>query len=342
MRILAINNYDLDWPLREWGKVPKHQFWGVDYIRQCGDVVDTYNWTIPRVFFWFFRKYATKVYSFVWYMYLFLYGKKYDTIVSFFSYDPCLKTLVSLKQKGVISARIITVVHHSGVSQHLLSKFDKCIFLSKEILEKSYKSLNKEKTCCLWWGADLSFYEIAYSQMKRTKEERYRNMIVVSTGKTTRDNKLLSNACDSLKIRCLLFDKSINETIYTKTTSRAGYLDMVSRMTKCSINAVPVINFNKGEIQSIRGFNSIIDGLALGMPLLVSDNCNLPFNVEELHMGLYYRNGNLDSLIDKLSYMSTNSALLEEMSRNARNFATKNDYLKYCKELYEVLKSSNR
>ena len=339
MRILAINNYDLDWPLRECGKVPKHQFWGVDYMRECGDDVDTYNWTIPRYYHWLFRKYATKVYSFVWLLYLLLHGKRYDTIVTFFSYDPCLRPIVSLKRRGGIHARIITVVHHSGVSQYLLSQFDKCIFLSKEILEKSYKSLKKEKTCCLWWGADLSFYDIAYSQMIKTKKERYSNIIVVSTGKTTRDHKLLSYACENIKIHCLLFDKNINETTYTKTTPQSGYLDMVSRMSKCSINAIPVVNYNHGETQSIRGFTSIIDGLALGMPLIISDNCNLPFDVEELGLGSYYQNGNVDSLIDKLSSMSTHPKLLEEMGINARNFAIKNDYTKYCKDLYKVLKS---
>lgn len=83
MRILAINNYDLDWALREKGKVPKHQFWGIDYMREAGNVVDTYNWRIPRYFHWSLRKYAAKTYSLVWFVYLFLWGKKYDVIIPF-------------------------------------------------------------------------------------------------------------------------------------------------------------------------------------------------------------------------------------------------------------------
>lgn len=223
------------------------------------------------------------------------------------------------------------------MSQNLLSQFDKCIFLSKEILEKAYTSLQRENTCCLWWGADVSFYDAVYSQMTDAKEERYRNMKVVSTGKTTRDHQLLSDACESLKINCLLFDRKIHERTYTKTTPQAGYQDMVLRMSKCAINAVPVINHNYGRNQSIRGFTSIIDGLALGMPLIVSDNCNLPFDVQELHIGLYYKNGDIEDLKAKLLYMISHPATMEEMGINARAFAIENDYTKYCKDLYKVL-----
>ena len=36
MKILAINNYDLEWAYNEPGKVPMHQSWGVDYMRELG------------------------------------------------------------------------------------------------------------------------------------------------------------------------------------------------------------------------------------------------------------------------------------------------------------------
>lgn len=41
MKILAINNYDLEWAYKEPGKVPFHQTWGVDYMRDLGHQVDT-------------------------------------------------------------------------------------------------------------------------------------------------------------------------------------------------------------------------------------------------------------------------------------------------------------
>ena len=34
MKILAINNYDLEWAYNEPFKVPMHQTWGVDYMRE--------------------------------------------------------------------------------------------------------------------------------------------------------------------------------------------------------------------------------------------------------------------------------------------------------------------
>lgn len=41
MKILAINNYDLEWAYKEFGDVPMHQTWGVSYFREKGHQVDT-------------------------------------------------------------------------------------------------------------------------------------------------------------------------------------------------------------------------------------------------------------------------------------------------------------
>lgn len=41
MKILAINNYDLEWAYKEPGEVPMHQTWGVSYLREKGHQVDT-------------------------------------------------------------------------------------------------------------------------------------------------------------------------------------------------------------------------------------------------------------------------------------------------------------
>ena len=41
MKILAINNYDLEWAFKQSGQVPLHQSWGISFFRSKGDDVDT-------------------------------------------------------------------------------------------------------------------------------------------------------------------------------------------------------------------------------------------------------------------------------------------------------------
>lgn len=45
MKILAINNYDLEWAYKDAGEVPFHQTWGVSYLREKGHQVDTMTYS---------------------------------------------------------------------------------------------------------------------------------------------------------------------------------------------------------------------------------------------------------------------------------------------------------
>lgn len=48
MKILAINNYDLEGFYKNPSDVPKHQTWGISYMRECGDIVDTLIYREPK------------------------------------------------------------------------------------------------------------------------------------------------------------------------------------------------------------------------------------------------------------------------------------------------------
>lgn len=338
MKILAINNYDLEWVFKEKGKVPAQHSWGVDYLRRKGLQVDTHIWKIPSIYYRLFKNKSYRAYKLTFFLYLLVRWYKYESIITFFSDELCLSVLIRMKKMGVIKAKLYTIVHHSGIPKDLLETMDGCIFLSSEIYKKSYKNFKLKNVSFLWWGADAPFYERTYNVMNLMKK-RFANPIIVSNGDTNRDHSLLVDACLQSGVNCLIFDSNIKSNARIKTTPRAGYIDMLKRIRKCAIMAVPVINLNQNTIQCIRGFNSIIDGMILGMPIIISDNCNLPFNIDELGIGLTYKGEDVQSLKEKILFMTQHPEVMEEMGRRAREFALKNDYLKYCTDLYQILTS---
>lgn len=98
MKILAINNYDLEWAYKEFGDVPMHQTWGVSYFREKGHQVDTVT----------FRNRGGQFESLKFNLQLWKMSSQYDVIISFFT--PCIHFLAYLKVLGLVKARLYTFV----------------------------------------------------------------------------------------------------------------------------------------------------------------------------------------------------------------------------------------
>lgn len=323
MRILAINNYDLEWAYKESGEVPMHQTWGVSYLREKGHVVDTVT-------------YANQGGQFKLLLFnlkLFLRSFKYDIIISF--YSPCIYILAYLKMLRMVRAKLFTYVHHHSKKVFLPAGFDGFIYLSKHIMQMDSNICKSNKTFLIDWSPELDFYNKAFEEMRKTANQRYQSPVFVSTGKSSRNHVLLQKACNDLKCNAFIFDKAIEEDHYVQVKESKGYHYMLDIMSKCAINVVPCRNRN--ENTSLCGLTSVIDGLALGMPLLISDNSNISFDVEEEGFGLYYKADDVDDLEKKMKYMISHPKELEIMGIKARRFAENHSYLYYCNTLADIL-----
>lgn len=323
MKILAINNYDLEWAYKDSGEVPMHQTWGVDHMRELGHHVDT--------MIYINRGGQFKVLKFN--LALFLKAYKYDVIISF--YSPCIYILAYLKRLGLIKAKLYTFVHHHGKQFFLSKSFDGLIYLSKAIKEMDDKLYHQTKSYLIDWNAELTFYDNAYLKMQENANERYRVPIFISTGKSSRNHQLLIKACNDLHCKAIIFDKTIKDDEYVTHEMPKGYHYMLEKMSQCAINIVPCRN--RGNNTSLCGLTSVIDGLALGMPLLMSDNTNISFDIEKEGFGLYYKADNIEDLKNKMSYMMSNPQMLKNMGQKARSFAVRHDYKEYCLKLMNII-----
>lgn len=331
MRILAINNYSLEdaYKLSIDKIQPSHHCWGIDYFRQSGYHVDTMQFQ--------FRSSTSliKIIELVWFNLKILFNiYKYDTIISF-AY-PLIHDIAFLKYIHFLPRRIklYTFIHHVSPVRPL--GYDKVFFLSNSIKllsEKRFPSLVK-KSVYIKWGGDAPFYSVKPKDIKRH--------IVMSNGKSHRDNELLLDVCKDLGLRCVVITDKItvngNDIIMSnvKGENALSYKDMLEIVQDATILAVPV----RKEIHSgsLCGLTSFIDGCLLGCPLLLSDNTNIGVNVEEERMGYIYEAGNRESMKKQLSNLISNENDYHIMSSNCLSYGRRYDYLAYCNKLLKEIK----
>ena len=85
--------------------------------------------------------------------------------------------------------------------------------------------------------------------------------------KVSRNHQLLVAACHDLRCKAIIFDKCIISDNYISGEVHQGYPYMLKKMSQSAINIVPCKN--RGTNTGLCGLTSVIDGLALGMPLLI-------------------------------------------------------------------------
>lgn len=332
MKILCINNYDLEWAYKDEGNVPIHQTWGVSYLRKKGFDVKCIE-ILPA------NSLISKIASHIKQLFItikVLLFSRYDLIIAF--YSPCLiiKLLCVIKKRISIRPRLFMMIHHYGTDLRKFNCCEKIFFLSRPIMERYMNEFKISNGIAIDWAADLPFYEQTYNKMKGDEKVRLNSPILISTGKSSRDNCLLAQACEDLKVECLIFDDEsvksrYGNSKYIKIVKRKGYPYMLEVMSKCAINVVPC----KNGKNSLCGLTSVIDGFALGMPTIVSDNCNLSYNIDKDGIGLVYKAGDLEDLKDKITQLISDPKLMKQMGGVSRKFAEVHDYNNYCKTLYK-------
>ena len=328
MKILAINNYSLEACLsasrRKEG--PAHHNWGVDFLLKDNEV-DFLNFHNSRgIFYLNILMFCIRHFGRF---------RKYDVIISFF--NPCIGFLAYLKRLGFLKCRLFTVVHHRCRYMLLSSGYDKIFFLSKQILnsvKKDYFHLS-DKMVWLDWGADLDFYNAHFEKIKSKDIKAV--SVAISTGKTYRDIALFSKACKKINIPYILITDKVESSNSPhiissgkKGVNPVSYPAMLDYMVESSISVIPVLsNFPS---TSLCGLTSFLDALALGQPIIMSDNTNISVDIEKEGIGLVYRAGDERDLSDKILYMVSHPQFCKSCGEKARQYAIKHDYKAYCRQ----------
>lgn len=331
MKILAVNDYPLDLNNKFSKRNPSQHCWGMDYFVKRGNIVDTQI---------FLCKYNNRLMilidRFLFNLKILFLSWNYDAVIAFNS--PFIDFIGIFRMMHLTKAKVYTFIHHRGKDYQASKGFDKIFFISKDIMNQ-YKNNKRSQCVYMEWGPDIDFYDNI-----EKREQLNTKLSFISTGKTNRDFKLISNVFKDTDTSITIINNhevskdgkiiktKENNPIYSKIIS---YSEMVQYMNDCDVSIIPIVP--ELASSSLCGLTSFIDALALGQPILMSDNTNISVDIDKLKIGLTYKAGDYENLKDKILYMKNNPQVVKEMGLNARKYAERHSYEEFCKVLYQAI-----
>jgi hypothetical protein len=340
MKILAINNYSLDDCMEKIrnGTMPAQHAWGCDYLKAHGHDVTTLTYLSHK------GRILKQIDLFLFSMKNLLLFNHYDVVISFC--NPSIGWAALFRKLGFLHCKMYTLVHHHTSRFMWLNKgYDRIFFLSKQVMDftkQDYPSL-AEKMTYLEWGPDLKFYNDSFGRMK----QRYNPpTVMISNGKTWRDIDLIENGCKQLNIPLIIITDKVKSSSSSIVSSgikgKNAILDstLLTYMLQSTISTIPIKIKSRND--GLTGLTSFLDAIALGQPIIMSDNTNISVDVDKLHIGYTYKAGDVLDFIRVVKKLIENPSDMKEFSHNARIYAETHTYEDYCKSLeYIIVKNYN-
>ena len=265
-----------------------------------------------------------------------------------------LELIVFLRALKLFRKPLI-VWHHQPIIQspskarRLLAKlfykgFDQLFFFSQKLVNDSIKTrlFPAHKMNVGHWGADLSFYNKVVLQTQRTTG-------FISTGKEMRDMPTLIAAFNAT-------NEPLNIYI-NKQNGNVRYHDVFSSLT---LNSNICLNYsnkldpyglalevNKAhcvvicceETKYTVGLTTVVEALAMGLPIICSRNPQIPIDVEKERCGIAVDYYDVDGWQKAITYMATHKEEAAKMGERGKQLAKSLYNDEQCaKEVIECLK----
>lgn len=345
MRILFISGYDA-WTQISQGLEPSHHLYGIHQFieryekRDDGTIYGILrdglfeNCSYGEVDFYKWESVKKDVLSHL--RFLSKEGKKYDLIFD------CLNRgsvwIGLLKRMGIIKSKVVTVMHHPSSYRITLSiaKSDAYVFFNE-----TYKdiALNIKKSIAFKyhvneWYPDVNWYS------KIEKKPCFTDAFFIDNGKSERDRETMLEGCQSNKI-AIDYAGSINDTTgYARSykTGSISHEEIVARLKSYGCIVIPIKKF-KNQIIGPLGITSFLDAIAVGCPVITSDNTCFSKDVSTYGLGMIYNPGDLDSFVDALAKLSGDKEFWRKCRDNMREYSVGKNIEKYSDKLLEIFNS---
>lgn len=216
--------------------------------------------------------------------------------------------------------KIITVVHHPKSRLILLNQYSKLVFISK-ITYNRYCHLSN--AIYLFWGPDLNFYSrISPNDIKYD---------FIAAGKTHRDYGLMKSSLQKFNLKFRIFgDKS-------ETHNTISYPELLKFYSESKYICIPMQSVDNGG-GTLIGLTSFVDALALGIPVLISDNSQIGIDIEGLKLGYVYKAEDVHDFEEKVKQiLQISEDDYSTMKQNCKNFAKTNSFNKFSNTINCIL-----
>lgn len=249
--------------------------------------------------------------------------------------------LARMRRAGLLKVPLVTMVHHPlrGPLQNraYVQGHDALLFLNRSVEEQSRRRFADRLPLCqsLWWGPDLRFAADIAPEGPPVD--------VIAAGKSHRDFATLVRAANgaawTVAVYCAhrnlagLDNVPGNVTVHANESGLVlSYPDLYARVRSARLVAIPL-----AEVDALAGLTSVLDALALGLPLVMTRNRWLDFDPEREGVGLTVEPGDAQGWRRSIDHILCNPQLERDMGRRARDLAERGDMRRFAAELSDVL-----
>lgn len=331
MKVYFYHTQDLNYIKKEWeaGRFPSHLLYGACELPGEGVEVVMHRHTDPKLPRW--RRMldvAWKILSC---------RENYDAVYA--TKQNGLDLIILLRALGLFRKPVI-IWHHQPIMpkksllKHMVARLyykgiDHMFMFSNNIVNASVASglVTKKKLQQCPWGADLDFYD--------RLRENFKGMVsgeFISSGKELRDMPTLMDAfrqCPEHRLQ-IIAPADISGTSYEmqlKIAEKIPNIDVFINRTLWIPELAQKVMEHRficiccQETNYTVGLTTLVEALALGMPLIISRNPNQPFEVSEEGCGLSVPYKDVEGWKNAIRSLAETPALAEQMGKKARLMA---------------------
>ena len=206
---------------------------------------------------------------------------------------------------------------------------DHMIFFSEKLMQDSLlsKKADPKRMNIVHWGADLNYYD----SLPRTEEALF-----ISTGKELRDYETLLKAFQKTGLPLTLFVEKKRQTYFEGLNLLGSNIDihygdrpipheiaLLVAQSRCVCICCQRSNYTVG-------LTTVVEALALGLPILCTRNPQMPMDIEAEGCGFWLEPQDVEGWKEKLQYIANHPEEAKAMGRKGRLLAEKYYNVEQC------------
>lgn len=274
-----------------------------------------------------------------------------------------LEIIVFLRALGLYR-KPICVWHHqpvvtakSGMRECVARLFyrglDELFFFSQKIIDDSLQSKKARRAHMhiARWGADLDYYDRLLRSSAQASTAPFQSLLpeiqphrhgFISTGKEMRDMPTLVSAFRTTEAPLDIYichayggtdyEKLFNELGTDKNTHVHFIEGLAHQAMSLKVNAAACVVICCKETNYTVGLTTVVEALALGIPLICSRNPQMPVDIDREKCGITVDYYDTEGWINAIRYMVEHPEEAAQMGQRGRAFAEKELNLANCAE----------
>jgi glycosyltransferase involved in cell wall biosynthesis len=234
------------------------------------------------------------------------------------------------------------IIHSESVIRELLGKLfyrgiDEMLFFSQKLIDDSVstRKADPSRMHLGYWGADLDFYD----RLRKTGAKREG---FISSGKERRDFPTLINAFSQTDAQIDVYVPSYSGQDYAAVFSQLNvspnihvHMDVQADYEGFAkeVNRHACVAICCQETKYTVGLTTVVEAMALGMPIICSRNPQIPIDFDKERCGIAIPYYNIEGWKNAIEYIQGHPKEANEMGLRGRKLAetTYND--RHCAEI---------